>query len=63
MADHGVEEAIRINESLRKGVSCYKGCITHRHTANKKGFKFVDIFDILSHTPKAKARELYGLLT
>jgi alanine dehydrogenase len=47
MADHGVKKAIRINEPLRKGVSCYKGCITHRYTANKKGFEFVDIFSIL----------------
>ena len=48
MANHGVKEAIRINEGLRNGVVCYNGKITHQYTANKKAFEFFDITKVLS---------------
>jgi alanine dehydrogenase len=47
IANQGIKEAIKINEALRKGVSCYNGSITHQYTANKKGFEYVDILNIL----------------
>ena len=47
IASLGTKEAIQSNEALKNGVSCYKGQITHLYTAEKKGFKYVDILDLL----------------
>jgi alanine dehydrogenase len=48
IANLGAKEAIVANESLRNGVSCYQGKITHLYTAEKKGFEYVNIVDLLN---------------
>ncbi len=46
MANYGVQEAICMNSSLRRGVVFYKGRITHKYTARKKGFEYTDIMEL-----------------
>jgi len=48
IANLGAKEAIAANEYLRNGVSCYQGHITHLYTAEKKGFEYVNILDLLN---------------
>lgn len=47
MAERGIKQVIRSNESLRKGVSCYKAKLTHEYTARKKNLPWVKILDII----------------
>ncbi|MEM9540280.1 MAG: class I SAM-dependent methyltransferase [Cyanobacteria bacterium P01_E01_bin.42] len=54
IANLGAKEAILSNEALRQGVSCYRGRIVHRYTAEKKGFEYVSILDLLNESPRAK---------
>lgn len=48
IANKGIEEAIKSNEYLRNGVSCYRGHITHRATAERNEIEYVDIMNLLS---------------
>jgi alanine dehydrogenase len=47
IANKGIRAAIRDNEALNKGVSCYKGKMTHKYTAIKKGFDYNNILHLL----------------
>jgi len=42
LCDHGVEEALRRNPSLARGVNCYRGRITHLGVAEAQGREYVD---------------------
>lgn len=43
IANRGIGAALRSSESLRNGVSCLNGKITHRYTARKKNLPFLNI--------------------
>jgi len=47
IANKGKRAAIRENEALKKGISCYKGKMTHKYTAIKKGFDYYNILHLL----------------
>ncbi|MDZ7743321.1 MAG: hypothetical protein U5Q03_16685 [Bacteroidota bacterium] len=47
MAQKGIKTAIRENESLRKGVSCFQGNLTHEYSAKKKNMPCKNILDLL----------------
>ncbi len=47
MANEGIYSAIKNNEALQKGVSCFQGKLTHAYTAHKKGFEHYNILDLL----------------
>lgn len=47
MAEKGIDVAISENEALRKGVSCYKGALTHEYSAIKKNMPWKNILDLL----------------
>ena len=43
IARHGLEEAVRRDEALRKGVNCYRGKVTHEAVAQSLGEKSVEL--------------------
>ena len=43
IARHGLEEAVRRDEALRKGVNCYRGKVTHAAVAQSVGEKPVEL--------------------
>jgi alanine dehydrogenase len=47
ISNKGIEAAIRENEGLQRGVSCYKGRVTHQYTAEKKGFEYNNIMQLI----------------
>jgi alanine dehydrogenase len=48
IANQGLKTAIQSNKALQNGVSCYQGQITHQYTAQKKGFNYANILDLLN---------------
>lgn len=47
MANAGIAEAIRQDAFLRNGVSCFRGHLTHRYAAEKKGLPHTPILDLI----------------
>ena len=43
IAKHGLEEAVRRDEALRKGVNVYRGKVTHAAVAQSVGEKPVEL--------------------
>ncbi|HAZ08023.1 MAG TPA: alanine dehydrogenase [Elusimicrobia bacterium] len=43
IARHGLEEAVRRDEALRRGVNCYRGKVTHAAVAQSLGEKSVEL--------------------
>lgn len=49
MANTGVIESVSENQFLRNGVSCFKGYLTHKYSANKKGLSWKPIQTLCGH--------------
>lgn len=47
IANKGLVEAIRSNKPLYNGIVCYQGKITHQYIAQKKGFEFYELTDLI----------------
>ncbi|OQX75437.1 MAG: hypothetical protein B6D61_10365 [Bacteroidetes bacterium 4484_249] len=47
IANKGISEAVKSNKALYRGVVCYKNKITHRYIAEKKGFQFYKLSDLV----------------
>ena len=47
IANQGVERALSISCSLRRGASFYRGKITHKYISDKRGFEYFNVKDIL----------------
>ena len=47
IANHGLEDALRHNEALARGVNTYQGLITHKGVAESLGFEYSDLTTLL----------------
>jgi alanine dehydrogenase len=56
IADLGLEQAIRTDSALAKGLNTFGGHVTYQAVADDLGYEYVDIFDALSGTKSASKK-------